>query len=142
LALRLNAGDVAGAEDVVHDAWIRAVERLSGFRWESAFSTWLSGFVINTIRDRSRKDARELRGIEEEHPSTDISLLKAADRIDLQRAIAQLPAGFRQVLILHDIEGYTHEEIAELLGIMPGTSKSQLARARGAVRRALSPKEN
>lgn len=142
LALRLNGGDAAGAEDVVHDVWIRAVERLPTFRWESALSTWLGGFVVNAVRDRSRRDARELPGIEDDRPANDIALLQAADRVDLERAIAQLPAGFRHVLILHDVEGYTHEEIAVLLGVVPGTSKSQLARARGAVRRALGRKEH
>lgn len=142
LALRLNGGDAAGAEDVVHDVWIRAVERLPTFRWESALSTWLGGFVVNAVRDRSRQDARELPGVEDDHPANDIALLQTADRVDLERAIAQLPAGFRHVLILHDVEGYTHEEIAALLGVVPGTSKSQLARARGAVRRALGGKEH
>ena len=118
------------------------MERLPGFRWESAFSTWLGGFVVNVVRDHSRQDARELPGVEEDHPANDISLLEVADRVDLERAIAQLPTGFRHVLLLHDVEGYTHEEIGALLGIVPGTSKSQLARARGAVRRALGEKEH
>ena len=66
----------------------------------------------------------------------------SADRLDLERVIGELPAGFRHVLILHDVEGYTHDEIATLLDIVPGTSKSQLARARSAVRRALGRKED
>jgi RNA polymerase sigma-70 factor, ECF subfamily len=142
LALRLNGGDRAGAEDVVHEVWIRAIERLSTFRWQSALSTWLCGFVVNAVRDRARQDARELPGVEEDHPADDLPLLQAADRVDLERAITRLPAGFRHVLLLHDVEGYSHEEIAALLGIVPGTSKSQLARARRAVRRALRPKEH
>jgi RNA polymerase sigma-70 factor (ECF subfamily) len=142
LALRLSGGDVAGAEDVVHDVWIRAVERLGNFRWESSLGTWLGGFVINGFRDRSRAERREVVTVEEHHPADDMVLLKTADRLDLERAIAGLPPGFRQVLILHDVEGYTHEEIAALLDIVPGTSKSQLARARDAVRRALGLKES
>jgi RNA polymerase sigma-70 factor (ECF subfamily) len=122
----------------VHDSWILAVERLAGFRWESALRTWLAGFVINGIRQRTRREAREVQDLDDLCPTDDPSLRGAADRVDLEQAIAALPAGFRHVLILHDVEGYTHEEIAALLGIVPGTSKSQLARARGAVRRALS----
>jgi RNA polymerase sigma-70 factor (ECF subfamily) len=137
LALRLTAGDQAGAEDVVHDAWIRAVERLSGFRWESSLRTWLSGFVVNGVRQRIRREAREVGGtaaLEQEEPAPIGDL---AGRIDLEVAIARLPDGFRQVLILHDVEGYSHEEIAALLDVVPGTSKSQLARARQALRRSL-----
>jgi RNA polymerase sigma-70 factor (ECF subfamily) len=137
LALRLTAGDQAGAEDVVHDAWIRAVERLSGFRWESSLRTWLSGFVVNGVRQRIRREAREVGGtaaLEQEEPAPIGDL---ARRIDLEVAIARLPDGFRQVLILHDVEGYSHEEIAALLDVVPGTSKSQLARARQALRRSL-----
>jgi RNA polymerase sigma-70 factor (ECF subfamily) len=124
----------------VHDSWIRAVERLGEFRWASALRTWLSGFVINGVRDRTRRDAREVAGLDEPFPTDDVWLTRALDRVDLERAVAALPAGFRHVLILHDVEGYTHEEIAALLGIVPGTSKSQLARARDAVRRTLGGK--
>lgn len=137
LAVRLSGGDRSAAEDVVHDMWLKALERLSSFRWESALSSWLAGFVVNLCRDRARGSQRELPPIDELHPADDLTLLKAADRVDLERAIAGLPAGFRHVLILHDVEGYTHEEIAAMLDIVPGTSKSQLARARQAVRQAL-----
>lgn len=142
LALRLIGGDLSSAEDVVHDVWIRAVERLPGFRWESSLSTWLGGFVVNAVRDRVRSERRESIGVEDHYSADDLALLEAADRLDLEKAIAALPHGFRQVLVLHDVEGYTHEEIAALLEIAPGTSKSQLARARGAVRRALGKKED
>lgn len=138
----MSGGDTAGAEDVVHDVWIKAVERLEDFRWESSLSTWLGGFVINAVRDRTRAERREVAPVEEHHPADDLVLLQAANRLDLERAIAELPPGFRHVLILHDVEGYTHEEIATLLDIVPGTSKSQLARARSAVRRALGKKED
>lgn len=142
LALRLIGGDLSSAEDVVHDVWIRAVERLPGFRWESSLTTWLGGFVVNVVRDRVRSERRESIGVEDHYSADDLALLEAADRLDLEKAIAALPHGFRQVLVLHDVEGYTHEEIAALLEIAPGTSKSQLARARGAVRRALGKKED
>ena len=122
---------------MVHDGWIRAVDRLSGFRWESALRTWLAGFVINAARERFRRDIRETPSVDEQLPADDPALGGVFDRLDLERAVAGLPEGFRLVLVLHDVEGYTHEEIADLLGIVPGTSKSQLARARAAVRRAL-----
>lgn len=137
LALRLTGGDAAGAEDAVHDGWIRAVDRLSGFRWESALRTWLAAIVINAARERFRRDNRETPGADEWLPADDPVLGGVFDRLDLERAIAGLPEGFRLVLVLHDVEGYTHEEIAALLGIVPGTSKSQLARARAAMRSAL-----
>jgi RNA polymerase sigma-70 factor (ECF subfamily) len=137
LALHLCGGDEAEAEEVAHDAWVRAVERLAQFEWRSAFSTWLAGFAIRCarerFRDRNRLDALDDRA----SPLDDGPLRGAFDRMDLERAIGRLPPGYRQVLILHDVEGYTHEEIGALLGIDPGTSKSQLSRARHAMRAML-----
>ncbi len=121
----------------MHGAWVSAVERLGQFRWESALRSWLSGFVINGARQWWREAQREAAAVDAHHPTTDLPLLETANRVDLERAIAALPAGFREVLVLHDVEGYTHEEIAAFLGIVPGTSKSQLARARQALREAL-----
>ncbi len=121
----------------MHDAWLAAADRLGAFRWESSFRSWLSGFVINQVRQRWRADRREPVPLEETRAGDDLPLLMAADRVDLERAIAALPDGFRAVLVLHDIEGYTHDEIGSVLGIVAGTSKSQLARARSAVREAL-----
>lgn len=120
----------------MHDAWLAAVERLGSFRWESSLRSWLSGFVINQVRQRWRTDRRE-PALEVTEAEDDLRLLMASDRVDLERAIAALPDGFRAVLVLHDIEGYTHEEIGEFLGVVPGTSKSQLARARRVVRETL-----
>lgn len=139
LALRLLGGDAATAEDVVHDAWVRAIERLASFRWEAAFRTWLSAFVVNLVRERGRRAGRDHEIPDDGLPVEDLRLRGAFDRVDLERAIAALPGGFREVLVLHDIEGYTHDEIASLLGIVVGTSKSQLARARAALRRSLVP---
>lgn len=121
----------------MHDVWLAAVDRLGRFRGESALRTWLGGFVVNTVRHGWRA---ELRSGEAGAPpaADDAALLATASRVDLDRAIAALPEGARAVLVLHDVEGYTHEEIGALLGIVPGTSKSQLARARRAVRDALS----
>lgn len=134
-ALRLQ-GDADEANDVVQEAWLRALRGLGGFTWKSALRTWLSGIVLNCCRERwvARGESLEIAP----------DLASAADdhadlRVDLERAIAALPTGYRTVVVLHDIEGYTHEEIAAQLGVEPGTSKSQLARARRDLRRRLAP---
>jgi RNA polymerase sigma-70 factor, ECF subfamily len=137
LALRLGGGDQPWAEELVQRAWIRAVEGLGAFGWRSALSTWLGGIAINCAREMWR----EVRGVEEwNHLTVTRGAEPAADeRIDLDRAIERLPHGYRQVFVLHDIEGYTHEEIGGLLGIEAGTSKSQLSHARRRLRAALDP---
>jgi RNA polymerase sigma-70 factor (ECF subfamily) len=138
LALRLVGGDEAAAQDAVHEAWMRAVPRLAEFRWEASLRTWLGAFVVRLARERWRRLAAEPLPLPDHGTATDDARLRGVfDRVDLERAIAALPDGFRQVLVLHDVEGFTHEEIAGLLDIVPGTSKSQLARARAALRRAL-----
>lgn len=136
LALRLVAGDEAAAEDVTHDAWMRAFARLSEFQWRAKLRTWLAAFVVNAARERARRGAA-LVELSESIAGDDGPLENTYDRVDLQRALAALPPGYREVIVLHDIEGYTHGDIAELLGIDPGTSKSQLSRARSAMRRHL-----
>ncbi|HEX7252623.1 MAG TPA: RNA polymerase sigma factor [Thermoanaerobaculia bacterium] len=136
LAARLCAGELPAAEEIVQEAWVRAAQSLPSFRWESRLRTWLSGVVVNSWRDRARA-----RGREESWEAGFDSIpadVTTSERLDLERAVAQLPDGFRAVLLLHDVEGFTHLEIATLLGIEAGTSKSQLARARQAVRRRLS----
>ena len=137
LALRLTGGDETEASDVVHDAWVRATQRLASFKWQSQLRTWLAGFVVNVARERARaeSDAVDLDTVA---VNDDASLPGGVERMDLERALSALAPGFRQVLVLHDIEGYTHEEIGQLLGIEPGTSKSQLSRARAAMRRLLA----
>jgi len=138
LALRLLGGDESAAQDVVHETWMRAVPRLSAFRWEATLRTWLGAFVVRVAREMERRSGREpLPLLDDAVGSDDARLRGVFDRVDLERAIAELPPGFRQVLVLHDVEGFTHQEIAGLLDIVPGTSKSQLARARAALRRAL-----
>jgi RNA polymerase sigma-70 factor (ECF subfamily) len=137
LALRLGAGDEALAADVIHEAWVRATERLSAFEWRSALRTWLAGFVVTVHREQVR-EPREVT-LAGDGPATEDRARGATwDGVDLERAIAALPAGYRQVLVLHDVEGYTHAEIGALLGLDAGTSKSQLARARQAMRSALT----
>ena len=138
LALRLTGGDAPHAEDCVHDAWIRAVRRLGSFEGRSTMRTWLAGFVVNRVREGWRSP------IPDDLPNglaiDDTALLGTEDRVDLERAIAALPPGYRAVFVLHDVEGWTHEHIAEHLGLVPGTSKSQLSRARAALRLALAPR--
>jgi RNA polymerase sigma-70 factor (ECF subfamily) len=138
LLLRLTAGDAARAEDCLQDAWLRAVAGLERFAWRSSLRTWIRGIAINCWREGWREDRRApLRLVEETEPEVPAAI-SPLDAIALERAIARLPDGYRAVLVLHDVEGFTHEEIAEALGIVPGTSKSQLARARAAVRRSLA----
>lgn len=137
LALRLVGWNTQEAEEIVQDTWLRAVEALAEFRWESGFRTWLSGILINRSRElyRARK--------KEQHPNiadalaVEVAVTENFEHLDLEQAIAALPNGYRQVLVLHDIEGYTHEEIGLLLEIEAGTSKSQLSHARRAMRNSL-----
>ena len=130
VAVRLLGGPTA-ADDVVQDAWVRAIGRLGAFRWESALRTWLCGFVVNGCRERWRGPAWiEMADTAGDAPSGEL-------RVDLERAIAALPPGARAVLILHDLYGHTHDEISSLLGVETGTSKSQLSRARASVRARL-----
>ena len=137
-ALRLLSHSEMDAEDAVQETWIRAVKEMGKFRWESALGTWLIAIAGNVARDHLRKvrrrDERDL-GPEDEPLTT----LPAGERIDLERAIALLPEGYRTVLVLHDVEGLTHDEIGEALGIAPGTSKSQLFGARRSMRALLNP---
>lgn len=143
LVLRMLGGAAAQheAEDVVQEAWIRAVDALDRFRWESAFSTWLTGIALNCAREALRKRKRR------NETSTD-GMLERLDghrpgdtlqRLDLETAISALPDGYRTVLVLHDLEGYSHPEIADRMGIAVGTSRSQLHHARRAVRDLLEP---
>lgn len=139
LLLRLTAGDVARAEDCLQDAWLRAIAGLDRFAWRSTLRTWIRGIAINCWREGWRDDRRApLRLVEKDEPEAALPGVAPLDAIALEQAVAALPDGYRAVLVLHDVEGFTHEEIAEALGIVPGTSKSQLARARAAVRRSLA----
>jgi RNA polymerase sigma-70 factor (ECF subfamily) len=135
LAARLSAGERRDAEEIVQEAWVRAAGSLAAFRWDSSLRTWLSGIVVNSWREILRARRRDFAW--EDGPETGALEAPAAERIDLERAVARLPQGFRAVLVLHDVEGFTHSEIGRLLGTEPGTSKSQLARARQALRRLL-----
>jgi RNA polymerase sigma-70 factor, ECF subfamily len=134
LAMRLTGGDQSEAEDLVQESWVRAVRALSTFRARSQLRSWLCGLLVNVRRARIRTDWRTVDAPDIE-PVADSAL--SDDALDLERAIAALPEGARDVFVLHDVYGYTHGEIAEMLGIVDGTSKSQLARARTLLRSAL-----
>jgi RNA polymerase sigma-70 factor, ECF subfamily len=133
IALRLLSRR-ADAEDAVQETWLRAVRGLAGFRGESSFQTWLTGIGVRCALELLRK-----RG-PADHGSPEASVESSPHlALDLGRAIAALPDGYRTVLLLHDVEGRTHEEIALLLDLEPGTSKSQLFHARRALRARLRP---
>lgn len=147
LCVRLVDGDRAKAEQYTQDAFVRAWEKLDSFRGESEFSTWLHRLAVNLVLGEHRLLKRwvsfddtvtdgddEDGGVEPgDHPQQ-----RVGDRIDLERALAKLPKGARTVLILHDVEGYQHDEIAGLTGIAVGTSKAQLHRARKLMKEWLS----
>ena len=138
LALRL-CGSEAEAQDAIQEAWIRACNAFSGFQWRSSLKTWLTGILINCVRELSRKRRHEEQ-LPDDCPAT-ITLLPG-ERINLEQAIAGLPRGYRHVLELHDVKGYTHEEISVLLDISVGTSKSQLHHARRAIRTVLQTEQS
>ena len=141
-AVRLT-GSTDAAQDIVHDAWVRAVESLDRFSSRSSFRTWLTGILINCHREQRREHRREVAerdgSLDDVVDSSGGAPLdrRQIDPFDLDAAIAALAPRFREVFVLHDIEGFTHEEIAEMLGLAPGTSKSQLTRARRRVRELL-----
>lgn len=160
LALRLEAGASEVAEDLVQETWIRAVRKLDSFSGRSRFETWLCGILVNCHREGRRQRATRrnsspgeveleaIRDFDEAISGRRVRDLagpfsptsahdRGVNRIDLERAVQQLPEGYRQVLVLHDVFGHTHEEIARQLDIRAGTSKSQLARARAKLRALL-----
>ena len=138
--VRRLAGDDDLAADLAQDAWVNAFRKVRDFRGEAAFGTWIHRIAVNTALTQLRKAARR-RDLEESfdgnsalgNPDT-WPATRAADRVAVQRALDELPAGYRTVLWLHDVEGYTHEEIAAQIGIAVGTSKSQLSKARARLR--------
>ena len=141
LCLRL-AGDAARAEELVQDTFVRAWEKLPGFRGDSAFGTWLFRIAVNVAlaerRSAGRREARTCLIPDLESLPVTGRTPDPGDRMDLEQAIAGLPPGARAVFLLYDVEGYQHSEIAEMTGIAEGTSKTQLFRARRLLREALS----
>jgi RNA polymerase sigma-70 factor (ECF subfamily) len=136
------AGDLERAQDYTQETFIRAFDRLSSFRGEAALSTWLASIAISITLNGLRK----VRRIREREVNLDESLQVGRARREadpdlkerLTQAIDDLPQGYRAVFVMHDVEGYTHEEIGTSLGVHPGTSKAQLFRARARLREALA----
>jgi len=137
LAVRLLGGKDPDAGDVLQEAWCRAFEGLRRFSGGSSLRTWLVGVVVNCSREHIRESARS-RNLPTAGLANRPSGQSPEREMDVRRALDALPEGFREVLVLHDVGGYTHEEIALALEIAPGTSKSQLSRARRALRSELA----
>lgn len=141
LAWRMS-GDETLARDFTQDTFIRAFRRLADFRGDSSFATWLhsigTSVILNGLKKVKRIHGREIGG--DELPEVTIDRREAEPdlKLRLQRAIDGLPDGYRTVFVMHDVEGYTHEEIANALGVQPGTSKAQLHRARARLRDELA----
>lgn len=141
---RLAGYDHARAEDLTQDAFVRAWQKLGEFRHESAFGTWLYRLAVNVaLMDIRARGAQPVGFVgEEDLPDHGELPFCAAEREELERAIAKLPPRARAVLVLHDVEGWRHEEIASELDMAVGTSKAQLHRARALLRRMLEPGEH
>lgn len=141
LCLRM-VGNVAEAEDLTQETFLQLHRKLSTFRGDSAFSTWLHRLTINLVLMQLRRKGLPVISLDEAMEPTpgegpgrsfgaaDLQLNGAIDRLALERAIADLPAGYRLIFILHDVEGYEHNEIATMLDCSIGNSKSQLHKAR------------
>lgn len=137
LCLRMT-GSQTEAEDLTQEAFIQLFRKIGSFRGESAFSTWLHRLTVNQVlmhfRRRSVKNERTSDDgeIPEQtvHGTSNPNKMPVIDRIALKNAIAELPNGYRNVFVLHDVEGFEHEEVARIMGISVGTSKSQLHKAR------------
>ncbi len=137
LALRLNGGAESDAQDALQETWIRACRKFADFNWNSKLRTWLSGILINCVREIYKKD-RKKNETELVDSVFSRNGYQTNKDFDLEKIIQNLPSGYRKVLVLHDIEGYTHEETSNFLEISIGTSKSQLYHARKSVRNSLS----
>ena len=141
LCLRMTA-NVAEAEDLTQEAFLQLYRKIATFRGESAFSTWLHRLSVNVVLMHLRKKGLPVvsleettQGAEEDSPkkdfgAEDLALAGSIDRLQLQKAVDDLPPGYRTIFVLHDVEGYEHNEIAEIVGCSIGNSKSQLHKAR------------
>lgn len=149
ICLRMT-GNVAEAEDLTQEVFIQLHRKIGSFRGEAAFTTWLHRLTVNQVlmHFRKRSVRSELTTDDGEMPDSidpetiNPEAMPIVDRIGLESAIGQLPNGYRTVFVLHDVEGYEHEEIARLLGCSAGTSKSQLHKARLKLRRLLLQRAN
>jgi RNA polymerase sigma-70 factor (ECF subfamily) len=149
LCLRM-VGNTAEAEDLTQDAFLQLFRKIGTFRGESAFSTWLHRLAVNVVLMKLRKKTLLATSLEEstdpddeangprrEIGAPDLLLTGSIDRVHLGRAIEQLPPGYRQVFVLHDVQGFEHNEIAKLMECSIGNSKSQLHKARMRLRELL-----
>jgi RNA polymerase sigma-70 factor (ECF subfamily) len=143
LCLRM-CGDRRRAEELTQDVFVRAWERRGSFRGASLAATWLHRLAVNVVLTGARTDRRRRARVETSDAPDAVPGARAGtrpaavgERLDLERAIAALPPGARTVFVLHDVEGYTHEEIARHTGTAPGTVRSQLHRARHLLMEAL-----
>lgn len=134
-------GDRAQAEELTQDVFVRAWDKLSQFRGEAAFGTWLHRLAVNVVLNARKSDGRVRSRLAEDEDALDRVATPGGapmgTSMDLEAAIAALPAGARRIFVLHDVEGYKHEEIGEMLSITAGGSKAQLHRARMLLREAL-----
>ena len=139
--VRLTGGNEARADELTQEAFVRAWQRLGSFRFESAFSTWLYRLAVNTalmdLRSRAGAEALEDAMPEQDTFAGADTVMRHATQLELERSIAKLPPRARAVLVLHDVEGWRHEDIANELGMAVGSSKAQLHRARGLLRKHL-----
>ncbi len=140
LCLRMTA-NTAEAEDLTQEAFLQLYRKIATFRGESAFSTWLHRLSVNVVLMQLRKKSLPVVSLEEttqgeedtpkkDFGAEDLALAGSIDRLQLQRAVDDLPPGYRTIFVLHDIEGYEHNEIATMVGCSIGNSKSQLHKAR------------
>lgn len=150
LCFRMMRGNAAEAEELTQESFLQLFRKISTFRGESAFSTWLHRLAFNIVLMRMRKrnyqivsldemlePGEDTAGLQKHIGERDLRLCGTVDRMDLDRAIEQLPQGYKAVFILHDVQGYEHNEIAAMRGCSLGNSKSQLHKARARLRRLL-----
>jgi RNA polymerase sigma-70 factor (ECF subfamily) len=151
LCLRMMRGNAAEAEELTQESFLQLFRKIGTFRGESAFSTWLHRLAFNIVLMRLRRHSFQVLSLDEmlepgektagllqKHiGSRDLRLAGSADRMDLERALEQLPPGYKAVFILHDVQGYQHREIAAIRGCTLGNSKSQLHKARARLQHLL-----
>jgi len=147
LCLRM-LGTGTHAEDLTQEVFLQVYKKIGSFRGDSAFTTWLHRLTVNQVLMHFRRRGVKLEHTSEEGDFTNVvdtplqstRRISMVDRIALEKAILQLPPGYRTVFVLHDVEGYEHEEISNLLDVSIGTSKSQLHKARMRLRQLLTMK--
>jgi RNA polymerase sigma-70 factor (ECF subfamily) len=132
---RRLSGDDAMAGELVQDVFVRVWDRLGGFRGQSSIGTWLHRLAVNVVLERLRTNKRDaLRLIDGDDAFNEVTVDAKPDvKLDLDAALARLPAGARTAFVLHDIQGYSHDEVSQLTGMAPGTARAQAWRARRAL---------